>query len=163
MGMDADHSFTPAQRAGLESRLADQDRTLAAMHELEEALAEAAPGREQRWRERVLAALAVLDDATSEEYANAESPDSLLSDIRRTQPRLRTRVRGLRAQYRQLREGIGALRTELGEPEPDSTDFADIRQRLTWLLTALRHQRARESDLIYEAYVDAFHADLGGG
>ena len=39
-------------------------------------------------------------------------------------------------------------------------DFADIRQRLAWVLTALRHQRARESDLIYEAYYDAFHVDL---
>ena len=32
--------------------------------------------------------------------------------------------------------------------------------RLAWLLTALRHQRARESDLIYEAYYDAFHTHL---
>jgi hypothetical protein len=31
---------------------------------------------------------------------------------------------------------------------------------LTWLLTALRHQRSRESDLIYEAYYDAFATDL---
>ena len=29
-----------------------------------------------------------------------------------------------------------------------------------WVLTALRHVRARESDLIYEAYYDAFRADL---
>ena len=39
-------------------------------------------------------------------------------------------------------------------------DFTDIRQRLTWVLTGLRHQRARESDLIYEAYYDAFRSDL---
>jgi hypothetical protein len=42
-------------------------------------------------------------------------------------------------------------------------DFADLRERLAWLLTALRHQRARESDLIYEAYYEAFRADLGEG
>ena len=132
-----------------------------AVHQLEAALAEAAPGRESRWREAVIAGLVALDEATSGEFENAESPDSLLSDIRRTQPRLRTRVRGLRTQYVRLREAIVSLRGELGEPAGEDTDFADVRERLSWLLTALRHQRARESDLIYEAYFDAFSIDLG--
>jgi hypothetical protein len=39
-------------------------------------------------------------------------------------------------------------------------DFPEVRDRLGWLLTALRHQRTRESDLIYEAYYDAFERDL---
>jgi hypothetical protein len=153
---------TPDQRLGMETRLADQDRTLAAMHALEEALAHAAPGRVGPWRDEVLAALGVLDAATAEEYENAGQPDSLLSDIKRFQPRLRSQVRGVRAQYRQLRDGIVALRDELEGQEPDMpADFADIRQRMAWLLTALRHQRARESDLIYEAYYDVFGVDLG--
>lgn len=38
-------------------------------------------------------------------------------------------------------------------------DVGDIRQRLAWVLTGLRHQRARESDLIYEAYYEAFRTD----
>lgn len=163
--MTDETAFTPAQRSGLEARLADQDRTLAAIHRLETALGAAAPGREEQWRNEVMAALATLEAATSEEDENAERPDSLLSDVRRTQPRLRTRVRGVRLQYRHLREAIASLRAELAEHDT-SLDFADIRQRLGWLLTALRHQRARESDLIYEAYFDAFKADLadpGGG
>ena len=61
------------------------------MHALEDALGSAAPGREPAWRADVLAALAVLDDATNDEYINAKNPDSLMSDIKRTQPRLRTR------------------------------------------------------------------------
>jgi len=146
--------------ARLDARSADQDRTLAAMLELEVALEDAAPGREPAWRAGVLTALAVLDDATTDEYTNAVSPDSLLSDIKRTQPRLRTRVRGLRTQYEQLRHAIGAIRVELADPDQEVGDYADVRQRLAWLLTALRHQRARESDLIYEAYYDAFHTDL---
>ncbi|MHB8294255.1 MAG: hypothetical protein ACYDH5_06420 [Acidimicrobiales bacterium] len=32
---------------------------------------------------------------------------------------------------------------------------------MSLVLFGLRHQRARESDLIYEAYYDAFRADLG--
>lgn len=153
-------AFTETQRAGLEARRVDQDRTLVAVHQLEGALASAAPGREGLWRNQVIATLAVLDEATAEEDENAGSLDSLLSDIKRTQPRLRTRVRGLRAQYRQLRHSIASLRRELEEAGDADPDFADIRQRLAWLLTALRHQRARESDLIYEAYYEAFQSDL---
>ncbi|MET0326005.1 MAG: hypothetical protein ABW219_12325 [Ilumatobacteraceae bacterium] len=142
-----------------EARRADQDRTLAAMLELEAALETAAPGREPAWSATVLAALAVLDSATSDEYTNANDPDSLLSDIKRTQPRLRTRVRGLRTQYEQLRQAIQSIRAEL-TPDEEGSDYSDVRQRLSWMLTALRHQRARESDLIYEAYYDAFRTDL---
>jgi hypothetical protein len=130
------------------------------MHELEAALSAAAPGRESSWRAAVLAALVVLDEATDDEHANASNPDSLLSDIKRTQPRLRTRVRGLRTQYAHLRQTITSMRAELAKPDDGDTDYADVRQRLAWLLTALRHQRARESDLIYEAYYDAFDTEL---
>jgi hypothetical protein len=153
-------SFSNSQRAELDVRQADQDRTLAAMHTLEAALAAAAPGRQGDWQEAVLSALAVLDEATTEEAANAERPDSLLSDIARTQPRLRNRVRGVRLQYGQLRDALGSLRAELAGHPGAAVDFADARQRLGWLLTSLRHQRARESDLIYEAYFEAFRADL---
>lgn len=152
-------TFSESQRAGLEARQADQDRTLASMHQLEAMLAAAAPGREQEWRSDVLAALVVLEQATAEEADNARSADSLLSDLARTQPWLRNRVRGVRLHYQQLRDSLGSLRQEL-EESTGPADYPDIRQRLGWILTGLRHQRARESDLIYEAYYDAFHADL---
>jgi len=131
------------------------------MHQLEEALGAAAPGREEQWRAAVLGALAVLDQATAEEADNAERPDSLLSDIARRQPRLRTRVRGVRFQYRHLRQTLAGLRHELEQEPGPGLDYGDVRQRLGWALAALRHQRARESDLIYEAYYDAFGSDLG--
>ncbi len=153
-------AFSDEQRAGLVVRQADQDRTLAAMHALEAALSAAAPGRQPEWQEAVVSALAVLDDATSEEAANAERADSLLSDVARTQPWLRNRVRGLRLQYRQLSDALRSLRSELSGHSEAAYDFADVRQRLGWLLTGLRHQRARESDLIYEAYFEAFRAEL---
>jgi hypothetical protein len=158
--MSTPPTLTPSQLAGHDTRSADQDRTLAAMHDLEAALGAAAPGRESSWLAAVLAALIVLDEATDDEYANASQPDSLLADVKRTQPRLRTRVRGLRTQYAHLRQAITSIRAELATPDDDDPDFADVRQRLAWLLTALRHQRARESDLLYEAYYDAFSTDL---
>jgi hypothetical protein len=130
------------------------------MHALEAALASAAPRREQEWSHAVLSALAILDKATEDEQRNADLPDSLLSDVARTQPRLRTRVRGLRAQYRQLQDGIAAIRRELETPDEPAVDFSEVRQRLAWLLTALRYQQSRESDLIYEAYYEAFNAEI---
>lgn len=148
------------QRSGLDARQADHDRTLDAIHRLEASLAEAAPRREMPWLDAVLQALSDLEAATAEEAANAERPDSLLSDLARNQPRMRNRARALRLQYAKLRDTISALRRELAGHGRDGIDFADIRQRLGWVLTALRHQRARESDLIYEAYYDAFNVDL---
>jgi hypothetical protein len=156
----ADDRFNEGQRAGLTARQFDQDRTLAAMHSLEAALAEAAPGREGNWRGAVADALGVLSEVTTEEAENADRPDSLLSDLARTQPRLRNRVRGVRFQYRQLRDTIASIHSELDGHTDENFDFSDLRQRLGWLLTALRHQRARESDLIYEAYFEAFRAEL---
>ena len=151
--------FSQSQRAGLEVRQSDQDRTLAGIHRLEAMLAAPAPGREEEWRSEVLDALVSLAKATSDEAANAQRLDSLLSDLCRTQPWLRNRVRGVRLQYQQIRDSLGSLRRELeGSNEP--TDYADLRQRLGWILNGLRHQRARESDLIYEAYYEAFHTDL---
>jgi hypothetical protein len=156
----ADDRFNDEQRAGLTARQFDQDRTLAAMHSLEAALAEAAPGREKGWRGSVIDALVVLGHVTTEEAENADRPDSLLSDLARTQPRLRNRVRGVRLQYRKQRDDIASIRSELEGHSGETLDVSDVRQRLGWLLTALRHQRARESDLIYEAYFEAFKAEL---
>lgn len=163
-----EEGFTVEQRSGLEAHRVDQDRTLAAMHALEAALAEAAPRREATWRNQVFSALTVLQAAMEEEATNAERPDSLLSDLARTQPWLRTRARALRLQYRSLCTSIAALRSEIeahsqASDDQASDDFADIRQRLGWLLNALRYQRGRESDLIYEAYYDAFKVELRQG
>jgi len=104
--------------------------------------------------------LGILGEAAREEAENAAQPDSLLSDIARTQPWLRNRVRGLRIHYRQLRDAIAALQDELDAAAGQAVDFTDIRQRLAWVLAGLRHQQARESDLIYEAYYDAFRSDI---
>jgi hypothetical protein len=155
----APSEFATEHREALDLRQADQDRTLAAIHILEAALSSAAPGREGAWRNDVVAALRDLGEATADEERNAAEPDSLLSDIARTQPRLRNRVRGLRAQYRQVRDTIATLQPELARGDA-GLDVADVRQRLAWLLGSLRHQRGRESDLLYEAYYEAFDRDI---
>ncbi|MDQ2814725.1 MAG: hypothetical protein M3Z75_23435 [Actinomycetota bacterium] len=150
----------PDFRASTQQRQDDQDRTLLAMQQLEIALASAAPRREQAWRTDVSAALDILAETAASEAHNADLPDSLLSDIARSQPWLRNRVRGLRLHYRQLQDTLASLREELNEPGDTPADFSDLRQRLASVLSGLRHQRARESDLIYEAYYDAFGSDV---
>jgi hypothetical protein len=154
------HDLPEEQQARIKVRDTDQDRTLLAMQQLEAALAAAAPRREQAWRDDVRRTLTILGEAASHEADNAAQPDSLLSDIARTQPWLRNRVRGLRIHYRQLRDAIAALQDELNHADDQTVDFTDIRQRLAWILAGLRHQRARESDLIYEAYYDAVRSDI---
>ena len=153
-------TMTEGHQGRVKRRAADQDRTLLAMQQLEAALGAAAPHREQAWRGEVRRTLAVLGEAAGDEADNADRPDSLLSDIARTQPWLRNRVRGLRIHYRQLRDAIAALQGELDHPADPAVDFTDIRQRLAWVLGGLRHQRGRESDLLYEAYYDAVRSDI---
>ena len=156
---DAPSEFTTEHRDALDLRQADHDRTLAAIHVLEAALSAAAPGREGDWRNEVTAALRDLGEATSGEERNAGEPDSLLSDIAAHPAAPRNRVRSLRVQYRQVRDTIDTLQAELARDDAD-LDAADVRQRLASLLGSLRHQRARESDLIYEAYYEAFKRDI---
>lgn len=149
-----------AQRGPAQQRIDDQDRTLLAMQQLEAALEAAAPRRQDAWHKEVRRALGVLGEAAKEEAENAAQPDSMLSDIARTQPWLRNRVRGLRIHYRQLQDAIASLQDELDTPADPVLDFAGIRQRLAQVLAGLRHQRGRESDLIYEAYYDAVRTDI---
>jgi DNA repair ATPase RecN len=149
---------TEAQTAGLNTRREDQDRTLAALQRLEGATGAAAPS--PLWHEHARAALIALDEATAEEQRNANEPDSLLSEISRNQPRLRPRVHGIRAQYDQIRDTVRSLLDEVTTTDPDALDIADLRRRTERLASALRYQRSRESDLIYEAYYDTFETEL---
>src|SRR5690349_12523945 len=138
----ADHEVDDApSREEFAAQRADQDRTLAAMHEVEAALGSAAPGREQEWRRRVGDALETLSTVVADEEANARAPDSLLSDLERSHPRLRSRVHGVRAQYASIRETLTGLSQELATATDAVPDFSDMRQRLAWLFSALRHQR----------------------
>lgn len=145
------------------ARLQDQDRTLRALHHLERAVA-APLGIDRVGRHHtVLAALTGLEDAMVDEQVNANRPDSLLSGIAHMQPRLRSRVHGTRAHYQQLRETVAELARDLGSGEVLDVDPDDLRRRVARLASALRYQRARESDLIYEAYYDTFGTDIESG
>jgi len=151
-------AFSREQRRALADRQADQDRPVEAIHQLNAALVAAASGRTPVWCRNVADALEVLDHAVTAEAAAHLEADSLFSDIARTQPRLRNRVRGLRVEYgrlsRQIHRALDVLTSD-----PD-VGVAETRLHVGDLVRSLQLLRGRESDLIYEAYFDAFNRDV---
>jgi hypothetical protein len=130
----------------------DRDRTLEAIHRLELAMRTAAPGREEDWREKVAGDLRALEEAVSIEYHESLRPNSLLSMIRSDYARrFGSRVRQLREQQAGIGQQIASLRNQLDELKDEEVDFGDLRQRVGWLVLAIQHSRARETDLVFEA------------
>lgn len=133
--------------------------TMEALHGLEEALDAPTPRRERTWLHRVLAAVDVLSGMLDSQAAGDQETSSLLTELRRDDPRLAPRVDRLRAEQTDLRIALTSLRDQLA---PDATlpvDTADIRDRLAAIARRLRAHRAREADLVYEAV----NIDLGVG
>ena len=105
----------------------------------------------------MLLALRGLELAMQQQYANAD--DGLLADVVNDAPRLYPRVDRRKKEYRDLLSQVSHLREQFdgGLATEEAPNFSEIRQRLGWLVTALRHHQSRENDLIFEA-VDT---DLG--
>jgi DNA repair ATPase RecN len=138
---------------------ADRNRSLDALHELELHAGSPSPGREQEWLRHACAALAALEQVLESQHTNSSDAESTLSDIERDEPRLRNRVVQLRRDYAALHAATRRLRAQLEVTPPSPGHIVDARQRLDRLATELRYQRAREADLVYEAYT----VDLGAG
>jgi hypothetical protein len=149
----------PLQRAAQTSWV-DRNASLDALHTLEAALSEPAPSRQSHWVESVRAALGTLRDALDAQAAGDSESASLLSEIAKDEPRLLPRVDRLRRQHEGLRDGVHAILDELAtQVDHDHIDTADIRDRVAELARRLRHHRAQEADLIYEA----INLNLGAG
>lgn len=134
------------------SMSAERDRTLEALHDLEVAAGQAAPGREDAWIREISERLAVLEDAVRSEREEAARPDSLQSMIGRDYPRrFGSRIRQLRDQLDDILQQIRSLQSQIERLESQDVDYADLRRRLAWVARAVHHRRAREADLVYEA------------
>lgn len=149
----------PGDSLALAENRADREHSLLALHDLELRAGSPAPGREAQWLGEVLHALDALDETLARQHENSAEGDSILSDIQRDQPRLHNRVVQLRRDSRDVHEAVSRLHTQLEATPPDAIHFSDVRQQLDRVATELRYQRAREADLIYEA----FNIDLGAG
>lgn len=133
-------------------------RSQDAVHTLEAFVTGAAPGREEAWRAGVLTGLRELEAAIAEQARSYEDPASLLAEIASYQPRFRTWVRQLHRQWAELSAATTSLREQLEHADEAAWEFAEIRERAGWPITALRHHRAREADLVFQA----LDIDLGG-
>ena len=148
----------PEEKAAFAGTRADRDATLAAVRRLEAAAGMAGSGREVAWLEQVIADLQLLEEAVASERDEAQRPDSLFSMIARDYARrFGSRVRQLGEQHADIARTITSLRAQLGSMRDEAIDVAELRQRLGWLADAIRHRRARETDLVYEA----IELDLG--
>jgi uncharacterized protein involved in copper resistance len=147
-------------QANLVASRADRERSLDALHLLELHAGSAAPGREHEWLTGLRTAITTLEHALGQQQGNTAPDESLLSTIEREQPRLQRRIRELRQRYRAIHDDVANLSEQLDATDnTDTIDVTDIRQRLERLANELRYQRARETDLVYEAYA----VDLGEG
>lgn len=147
-----------AREAALAASRTDRNRTLQAVHRLESALAMAAGGA--GWLDEVTADLRALENAMNEEQEELNRPDSLLSMVAAENPRrFGSRVRNLRRQYDDIVRQVASLSRELTRDKRERQETADVRQRSAWVINALHHCRARQTDLVYEALT----MDLGKG
>ena len=155
------HTSTKAsEQEHIDISRADRQRSLDALHALELHAGSAAPGREQDWLTGVRDAITTLEQALALQEGNATPDEGLLSAVERDQPRLRRRVEELRQRSLTIRNDLTALSRRLHAIDgTDTIDSADIRQQLERIASEMRYQRARETDLVYEAYA----VDLGEG
>jgi hypothetical protein len=130
------------------------------MHRLENSLGQAAPGREEKWLADVSNALDLLVVAMTESRELVCRDDGLIKEIKHTTPRLLSRIENLRDEFDGLVQQAKTLREQLTQASKRSnTAFSDLRLRMEWLLSGLRHHQAKETDLIYEA----INVDIGVG
>ncbi|HUG33083.1 MAG TPA: hypothetical protein VMM14_09365 [Acidimicrobiia bacterium] len=143
-----------SKRSAFDAAQGDRDKTLAAVHELEEALSRAAGG--DRWIDDLRSSLDALQAAMSEELEELTRPDSLMAMVASEHPRrFGPRVRGIRDQYDDIIRHLGTFRRELDGHS--ITDTGDLRERAGWIVMALRNCRNRQADLVF----DALRLDLG--
>ena len=134
----------------------DRDRTLEALHALEAAVGRPASSRSETWADAVRSSLEHLESAFGEQRASYDDPSGLMAEIAHDDPRLRTWVRQLRRRWAELETTTRTLRESLGESADPQAPY-DVRERVRWLSSAIRHHREREADLVF----DALEIDLG--
>ncbi len=144
---------TALQDSLLEEGRSERVRILMACHRTEAALTAAAPGRELAWRERVNEALNLLRASLGEPSQRGESAGGLIAELKSVSEKYYHRIERLQQEFDEMiRRCDATIELLKSQGDEETIDFADIRQRITWLLTSLKHHQAREADLVFEAY-----------
>ena len=131
-----------------------------AMHRLESCLGHAAPGRLEAWCDEVHSSFDLFITAMRESQECVINDKGLIEDIKTNSPHLLHRIDELANEFNGLLEQSVSLQKEISQiKDANHANFADLRQRFGWLLTAVKHQQAKEVDLVYEA----LNVDIGVG
>jgi hypothetical protein len=130
---------------------------LESMRAVEQALSAPAPGREERWAERVHVSLVELAADFGAHVHLTEGPNGMYSELLKSAPRLSGAVARLTREHAVLKDEVDNLLAVASEPGID--EYVDrVRELATALLARLIRHRQHGSDLIYEAY----QAEIGG-
>ncbi len=154
--------FNPDSKSALhsasDSAASDRGRLIVMMHNLESALAAASFNRIVDWNDIVQEELVRLQTALNQSRTDLNASAGLFAEIANDHPRLVSRIEKLQHEFLDLERQIETLRQQFCRSE-DAPEVADVRERLSWLLTALRHAQSKENELVFEA----IGLDLGAG
>lgn len=117
----------------------------------------ARPIQVDKWRERVLAAMAELAHDFRQHRALTEGDRGLYADLMRSAPHLAGEARRLTDEHVEVSGRVRSVLEELEAPGPIA-DLGCFREDVTALMGRLVRHRQRGSDLIYAAY----SWDIGG-
>ncbi len=142
-----------SQDALFEEGRSERVRILMASHRTEAALTAPAPARESQWKNHVYQSLNLLRASLREASQRGESAGGLIADLKSVGEKYYHRVGLLQQEFDEMIRRCDAMIEHLrSQGHEESIDYADIRQRVSWLLTSLKHHQAREADLVFEAY-----------
>jgi hypothetical protein len=145
---------TPLQQAQLRRR-----GVLAALIELEQAIASPSTGREQAWIGRVAEQLADLKTAFGYHVSVTEEPAGLFDEVLSQAPRLSHQVDSLRADHVRLMQAIDAALDSARAPDAQG-HVSHLTEAGSDLLARLTRHRNLGSTMVHEAYlVDIDAAD----
>ena len=145
--------ITDSQDAHFEEGRSERVRILMATHRVEASLTAPAPARESQWKDQVYQSLMLLRASLREASQRGESAGGLIADLKSVGERYYHRVGRLQQEFDEMIRRCDATIEHLdSQGQEETIDYADIRQRVTWLLTSLKHHQAREADLVFEAY-----------
>jgi uncharacterized protein YhaN len=148
---------TRPQTAASDSAARDRGKLIILMNNLEAALAAASFKREDQWNGVVQCELQELQIALRDSRFELNSKEGLFAEIAADHPRLIHRIDNLKQEFSDLERQITTLKDQFRQLD-QALEVADIRERLSWLLKALRHAQAKENELVFEA----IGRDLGG-
>lgn len=129
------------------------------IHSLESALLSPAPRRERDWAVGVSGRLREVCALLVRHRSTVEAEDGLYDQLETAMPRTALRIQYLRDTNQSLIDRAELLLREVERVASTGVGaFMAVRSNAALLLGEMRHQQAREVDLIFEA----FDRDMGG-